>query len=75
MSKHRKGFIESAELLLRARAEPQLVCQSGKNALHMAAQHGHGRLCELLVAWDPSLLVFRTAKGLTSADLAREAGW
>jgi ankyrin repeat protein len=64
---------ETAELLLKGKADPNLAGPDGISPLMSAARDGDLDRCKLLLAWgaDPFL---KDANGHTAADLAEEGG-
>jgi cytohesin len=69
-----KGHMQIIEILLEAGADPSIGDQSSINSLHMCADHGCLRGCELILARKPSLLNSFTCNGYSPLHLACDNG-
>lgn len=79
----RQGHLATCAVLLKASADPQLVCSQGRTALHHACA-GASRprdlragnileLCHLLLRQQPALLSLRDTFGQTPLDLVQQS--
>jgi len=69
----KKGFIDVVKILLDAKADVHAICQDQSTSLHLSAQNGHSKTCELLLIQGGAKINAKTSQKWT--PLHESARW